>query len=78
MQKIQSMNEPIENKMNENIPRDISNKVVNSFFIRDPLYLDNRSEVLTQEKINEQFKYNNNYLTVQIPLKTLLIQIKLI
>ena len=31
MQKIQSMNEPIENKMNENIPRDISNKVVNSF-----------------------------------------------
>ena len=58
MQKIQSMNEPIENKMNENIPRDISNKVVNSFFIRDPLFLDNRSEVLTQEKINDQFKDN--------------------
>ena len=69
MQKIQSMNEPIENKMNENIPRDISNKVVNSFFIRDPLFLDNRSEVLTQEKINDQFKDNNNYLTDQIPLK---------
>ncbi len=77
LNKIQSFyepNPPLKVSSIENIPkRDIINTRTNAYFLRDPSYLENRSEIKTTKTeipnyVNDNNLNNNNYITEKIPL----------
>ena len=77
LKKIQSFyepNPPLKVSSIENIPkRELTNIRTNAYFLRDPSYLENRSEIKTTKTeipnyVNDNNLNNNNYITEKIPL----------